>query len=147
MTILERWLKRFRDGAASAYTWEVHWHLAEGGPRRQLRAKLPVPLLTPAEACPLVMQELLDGFCSPLGKDMLRIIAVADGDPQADPALRQEIYALCGIEETPPFHTDGAPCMCHPGTAGWVQHHGMAPSETGLSQAFYDALGLDEEER
>ena len=143
MTDLEDWKQRFRTGAAAAYDWQVRWQLIDNGPRRCLRAILPAPLPAPAEPCPLVMQELLDGEPSELGKDMLQIIFAADDDPQADPALQQELWDICDVNEI--THADGTPCSCQPGTVGWARHHGMAPSEAGLSQAFYEALGIDEE--
>jgi hypothetical protein len=99
MTNLERWLERFRMGASQAYEWTV-WHReTPWGPRRCLRACTPEGMLLPGEPCPHVMQQHLDGFPSMLGRDLLRVIAAADGAPGAEADLRAALLHMCHVED------------------------------------------------
>jgi hypothetical protein len=99
MTNLERWLKRFGDGAGAAYTWHAPWQDTPSGHRRLLRAWGEDETLLPGEPCPVTMQEHHDGFQSMLGPEILQIIAAADDDPDADRHLRATLLGMCRVKE------------------------------------------------
>ena len=99
MTNLERWMRRFRTGAAVAYRWELMRHGEGEEPRWLLRAVRPDDLPFPTGTCPLAMQGHLDRFPSMLGREMYAIIAAADDEPEADQAIRHALLQSCGLKE------------------------------------------------
>ena len=101
MTNLDRWLKRFRHGAAVAYHWAIVWQRTHQGPRRRLRAcdQAGLSLKLDSEACPLTMQQHLDGFPSMLGAHMLVIMAAADDAPEANRTLQAQLWRMCQVGE------------------------------------------------